>query len=289
MVLREVAPRLKRFARPEDRVAHLGGDEYLLLLGADPSAEDAAIFAERLQRSIGEPCRMNGREATVSGSIGIALLSRHGGDLGADRPCRCGDAGGQARRRPGLRVLRAAHDDDARDQLDLLRDLRRAVEDKPARAFYQPKIDAPSGQVTAAEALLRWHHPTRGMVGPDRVHPDRRALRPDQRARQLGHRGRLPPGARVARAGPEDARRDQPVGVPDAPGRPGRAHPGGAEAPRHRPVAADLRDHRVGGDGGRARDATSSGSAQAGVHLSIDDFGTGYRASPICASCRPPS
>ena len=47
LVLREVAARLKRFARPEDRVAHLGGDEYLLLIGADPSAEDAAIFAER--------------------------------------------------------------------------------------------------------------------------------------------------------------------------------------------------------------------------------------------------
>ena len=49
LVLREIAARLKRFARPEDRVAHLGGDEYLMLIGGDPSAEDAAIFAERLQ------------------------------------------------------------------------------------------------------------------------------------------------------------------------------------------------------------------------------------------------
>ena len=75
-MLREIAARLKRFARPEDRVAHLGGDEFLMLIGGNPSDEDAAIFAERLQASIGEPCRMNGREATVSSSIGIALLSR---------------------------------------------------------------------------------------------------------------------------------------------------------------------------------------------------------------------
>ncbi|MEO7115134.1 MAG: diguanylate cyclase, partial [Caldimonas sp.] len=78
LLLREIAARLKRFARPEDRVAHLGGDEYVMLVGADPTGEDAAIFAERLQTSIGEPCRMNGQEATVSSSIGIALYPEHG-------------------------------------------------------------------------------------------------------------------------------------------------------------------------------------------------------------------
>jgi EAL domain-containing protein (putative c-di-GMP-specific phosphodiesterase class I) len=56
--------------------------------------------------------------------------------------------------------------DDARERTELLRDLRRAVEDKQLELFYQPKIDAKSGQITAAEALLRWHHPTRGMVSP---------------------------------------------------------------------------------------------------------------------------
>jgi EAL domain-containing protein (putative c-di-GMP-specific phosphodiesterase class I) len=56
--------------------------------------------------------------------------------------------------------------DEARDRLELLRDLRRAVEARQFELYYQPKIDARSGQVTAAEALLRWHHPSRGLVSP---------------------------------------------------------------------------------------------------------------------------
>ena len=99
LMLREIAARLKRFARPEDRIAHLGGDEFLMLVRANPSAEDAAIFAERLQASIGEPCRMNGREAAVSSSVGIAMYPGARRRGGPHRPRRGGDARGQERRR----------------------------------------------------------------------------------------------------------------------------------------------------------------------------------------------
>ena len=124
--------------------------------------------------------------------------------------------------------------DDARERIELLRDLRQAVEDKQLELFYQPKIDARSGQVTAAEALLRWHHPTRGTVSPEVFIPIA------ERYGLIGAIGNwviedaCRQAARVARTRAEDARRDQPVGVPDAPGRPGRAHPGRAEAPRRR-------------------------------------------------------
>ena len=102
LMLREIAARLKRFARPDDRVAHLGGDEFLMLIRGNPSAEDAGVFAERLQGPIGEPCRMNGREAAVSSSIGIAMYPEHGPIAGPDRPRRGGDALGQERRRRQL-------------------------------------------------------------------------------------------------------------------------------------------------------------------------------------------
>jgi len=171
LVLREVAARLKRFARPEDRVAHLGGDEYLLLIGADPSAEDAAIFSERLQTSIGEPCRMNGREATVTSSIGIALYPDHGPIsaliANAEAAMRSAKSGGGA----GYAFFEQRMTNGARDQLDLLRDLRRALSDGQLHLVYQPKIHAPSGEITGAEALMRWEHPTRGMVGPDQFIP----------------------------------------------------------------------------------------------------------------------
>ena len=166
LMLREIAARLKRFARPEDRIAHLGGDEFLMLVGANPSAEDAAIFAERLQASIGEPCRMNGREAAVSSSVGIAMYPEHGGKADliahAEAAMRAAKSGGGA----SHCFFEARMVSGAREQFDLLRDLRRALAEGQLSLVYQPKIHAPSGEITGAEALMRWNHPDRGLVGP---------------------------------------------------------------------------------------------------------------------------
>jgi diguanylate cyclase (GGDEF)-like protein len=167
LMLREIASRLKRFARAEDKVAHLGGDEYLMLIGGNPSDEDAAIFAERLQASIGEPCGMNGREASVSSSVGIALYPANGPKASlianAEAAMRSAKANGGA----SHAFFEARMMNGARDQLDLLRDLRRALADGQLHLLYQPKIHAPTGEITGAEALMRWHHPERGLVGPD--------------------------------------------------------------------------------------------------------------------------
>jgi diguanylate cyclase len=166
LMLREIAVRLKRFARPEDRVAHLGGDEFLMLVRANPSAEDASIFAERLQASIGEPCKMNGREAAVSSSVGIAMYPEHGGMseliAHAEAAMRAAKAGGGA----SHCFFEARMVSGAREQFDLLRDLRRALAEGQLHLVYQPKVHAPTGEITGAEALMRWHHPQRGLVGP---------------------------------------------------------------------------------------------------------------------------
>ncbi len=166
MMLREIAARLKRFARPEDRVAHLGGDEFLMLVRCNPSAEDAAIFAERLQASIGEPCSMNGREAAVSSSVGIAMYPEHATTseliAHAEAAMRAAKSSGGATHC----FFEPRMVSGARDQLDLLRDLRRALAEGQLHLLYQPKIHAPSGEITGAEALMRWNHPERGLVPP---------------------------------------------------------------------------------------------------------------------------
>ena len=217
LMLREIATRLKRFARPDDRVAHLGGDEFLMLIRGNPSEEDAATFAERMQGQIGEPCRMNGREAAVSSSIGIAMYPEHGAmqDLiaHAEAAMRAAKSGGGATHC----FFEPRMVSGARDQFDLLRDLRRALAEGQLHLLYQPKVHAPSGEITGAEALMRWSHPQRGLVGADGVHPDRRALRPDRRDRQLADRRGLPPGGPVARRRPAHAGGDQPLGAPAAP------------------------------------------------------------------------
>jgi len=166
LMLREIAARLKRFARPDDRVAHLGGDEFLMLIRGNPSEEDAVTFAERMQGQIGEPCKMNGREAAVSSSVGIAMYPEHGAmqDLiaHAEAAMRAAKSGGGA----SHCFFEPRMVSGARDQFDLLRDLRRALAEGQLHLLYQPKVHAPSGEITGAEALMRWHHPQRGVVAP---------------------------------------------------------------------------------------------------------------------------
>ncbi len=166
LMLREVAARLKRFSRPGDRIAHLGGDEFLVLIRSNPSAEDARIFTDRLQASIGEPCNMNGREAAVSSSVGIAMYPEHGSlselIAHAEAAMRSAKSNGGA----SLCFFETRMVSGAREQFDLLRDLRRALAEGQLQLLYQPKVHAPSGEITGAEALMRWHHPQRGLVGP---------------------------------------------------------------------------------------------------------------------------
>ena len=166
LMLREIATRLKRFSRPGDRIAHLGGDEFLVLICNNPSNDDARILAERLQASIGEPCNMNGREAAVSSSVGIAMYPEHGvlSDLiaHAEAAMRAAKSNGGA----SSCFFETRMVSGAREQFDLLRDLRRALAEGQLQLLYQPKVHAPSGEITGAEALMRWHHPQRGLVGP---------------------------------------------------------------------------------------------------------------------------
>lgn len=164
-VLREIALRLRSLAQPH-MVARLGGDEFLMLLPDDPSAEDASELASRILTATCQPCRIDGREAVVSSSIGIAKYPKHGAMstliAHADAAMRVAKANGgatycffEARMVSGLR-----------EQTELLRDLRRALAHDELDMYYQPKIHAPTGEITGAEALMRWQHPKLGMISP---------------------------------------------------------------------------------------------------------------------------
>ena len=292
LLLREIAARLKRFARPEDRVAHLGGDEFLMLVGADPSAEDLGVFAERLMVSIGEPCQMNGKEATVSSSIGIALYPEHGADRRPDRQRRGGDALGQEQRRRQLRLLRAAHDERrARPARAAARPAPGARATASCELFYQPKIHAPSGEITGAEALMRWDHPERGLVGPTVFIPmaERFGLIGaignwviDEACRQAGQW--RDEGLRMRVAINLSAHQ---LRHPDL----ARPHRRGAAPHRDQAAAADLRDHRVGGDGRhrRTRSGWSSSWPASACTSRSTTSAPATRACPTCASCAPTS
>jgi diguanylate cyclase (GGDEF)-like protein len=166
LLLGEIARRLRARARPHDMVARLGGDEFLLLLTGNPTPEDAASLAATLLDAVGAPFKLNGREVAVSCSIGVAMYPEHGAApmliAHAETALRAAKGGGGET----SCFFEARMTGNAREQTDLLRDLRRALANDEFELVYQPKIHAPSGQITGAEALLRWHHPQRGSISP---------------------------------------------------------------------------------------------------------------------------
>jgi diguanylate cyclase (GGDEF)-like protein len=173
-VLREIAQRLGTAARERiglpkaapHTLARVGGDEFVLMLQGEVDRRSLSTAAGQLLELLVQPLTLEEREITLSASIGVACFPD---DSGVSKLIAHADAAMQAAKHAGgstYMFFEARMHDDARERMELLRDLRRAVEDKQLELFYQPKIDAKSGQITAAEALLRWHHPKRGIVSP---------------------------------------------------------------------------------------------------------------------------
>ncbi len=171
LVLEQVGQRLKGMSRGKDVVARVGGDEFLLLLTNVSSQEAIAHVADRLIQGLSHPYAAEGREVMISCSVGIAMYPD--GCSHAKLIARADAAMYASKRSGGSKhcFYSNAMDADAEAQFELLRDLRKAVAAKEFELFYQPKIDAKSGKVTAVEALLRWKHPTRGLLLPSTFIP----------------------------------------------------------------------------------------------------------------------
>ncbi|MEO7367766.1 MAG: EAL domain-containing protein [Gemmatimonadaceae bacterium] len=166
-LLRAVARRLEACLRPEDTVARLSGDEFAILLESITDASDAGRVAERIEEALSFPINLAGAEVVTSASMGIVTSS-----MAHDQPeqlLRSADmamyrakAAGRARYEMFDRTMHT----DALERLQLETDLRRAVELGEFRLHYQPLVSLKSGRITGLEALVRWNHPTRGLVHP---------------------------------------------------------------------------------------------------------------------------
>jgi len=166
-VLAEVGERLRGLVEPQDLAARVGGDEFLLLLLLDGDATRGPRTAQAVLKAISRPYRLpNLVEVNLSCSIGIVTYPAHGP---GSKLIANADAAMYAAKRAGgssFAVFAPSMDQDARLQLELQHDLRSAIEHHELELYYQPKVHALSGQITGAEALVRWNHPTRGMISP---------------------------------------------------------------------------------------------------------------------------
>jgi diguanylate cyclase (GGDEF)-like protein len=170
-VLRQAAARWRTCLRESDTVARLGGDEFALLLPTANTADGAIEVARKILQTMTTPLAIGQRKLDVSLSIGIALYPAHG-DTSEILQRRADAAMYVAKRtQSGYRVFSEDLSTDEEGRLTMQSDLKRAIEAAEFILHYQPKIDLEHGRVTGVEALVRWQHPERGLIMPDRFIP----------------------------------------------------------------------------------------------------------------------
>ncbi|CAN7397271.1 EAL domain-containing protein [Acidovorax sp. LjRoot66] len=166
VILRSAADRLRQEARESDTVARVGGDEFLILLEDVTDVAACVSMANRVLESLSRPFEVSGKKVQIACSIGIVVHPDHG-----DRTklVANADAAMYAAKRAGggcYALFEPHMGSDASEQLELLNDLRQALDRGELALHYQPKIDGTRGQISGVEALLRWSHPKHGMVPP---------------------------------------------------------------------------------------------------------------------------
>ena len=171
-VLQSVAKRLMSCVRGADTVSRQGGDEFVVLLSEMEFAEDAAVTATRMLQAMAEAHSIDGRDLHVSTSIGVSIYPDDG--LDAETLIKNADtAMYQAKEngRQSYQFFEPAMNVRAVERQSLEEGLRRALERREFHLLYQPKIDLRTGEISGAEALLRWQHPTRGSISPAQFIP----------------------------------------------------------------------------------------------------------------------
>jgi diguanylate cyclase (GGDEF)-like protein len=277
LLLQEIGPRLSSVLRENDLMARLGGDEFGIVLPELPSDDVALRIADRLLEELETPVSVEGLALDVSGSVGIALFPNQAND--AEALLRRADVAMYSAKENGGGYELYADDMDRHNpaRLTLIGQVRPALEGGEFSMYYQPKVRLSDGRAAGAEGLIRWEHPSLGLLSPDEFIPlveKTVLLRPLthyviarvlEQWREWADMGiRIPIAVNVSPRSLLD--QDLPEEVRD-------------ELRRWEVPPAFLRleltESFMVGDSGRSSQVLDA-LADVGVGLSIDDFGTGY-------------
>ena len=166
-LLQSVSTRVQSCLRESDTVARLGGDEFTLLLPSLVVAEDAAVVAQKILDAVRYPFHVEGRELFVTTSIGISLYPDDG--LDAETLIKSADTAmyqAKEQGRDNYQLFNAFISAKALQRIALEHGLRKALANQELSVYYQPIFDFRLNRITGMEALLRWNHPTMGMIPP---------------------------------------------------------------------------------------------------------------------------
>lgn len=165
-LLRQIGQSLRNCLRSEDTVARLGGDEFMVILQQVQRIEEVAVTAEKIVAALQRPIELSERQLIVSASIGISLYPEDGSS-GSDL-IRAADTAMYAAKEQGRRryvFYTSRMTEMASQYMELNQDLRRGLSAGELRLYYQPQVDLRSGRIIGAEALIRWQHPHKGLLG----------------------------------------------------------------------------------------------------------------------------
>ena len=167
-VLVEVTRRIKETIREDDTVARLGGDEFVLLLVGLQAPEECVGSLNRLLVAINQPIQVQEKSLRISASIGVSLYPEDGQDADtllhhADQAMYIAKQSGKNR----YHLFDAKNDQRARSHHALLQQIRHGLQHGEFELYYQPKVDLAARRMVGAEALIRWHHPQRGLLQPE--------------------------------------------------------------------------------------------------------------------------
>jgi diguanylate cyclase (GGDEF)-like protein len=170
-LLRMVADRLRPLVRESDTIARMGGDEFAIVqLAADPA--DATTLAQRIISTISEPFDIDGHQAAIGASIGIAVGPGDG--LSPDELLRNADLALYRAKGDGrgtFRFFEREMDLQMQARRIMEQDLRKALPAGEFELYYQPIVDLANNEINGFEALIRWNHPTQGMIAPNTFIP----------------------------------------------------------------------------------------------------------------------
>jgi len=171
-MLKDVAKRLQTSVRHTDTVARLGGDEFTIILTGADICNNVESHAQRILQHISEPYHLGEEVVYVSISIGITLYPDDAANI--DELFKNADQAMYAAKNLGrnrYQYFTSSMQEVAQTRMKLVNDLRGALADNQFRVFYQPIVELSTGAIHKAEALIRWQHPTRGLVSPGEFIP----------------------------------------------------------------------------------------------------------------------
>ena len=171
-VLQEVAKRLTNIVRESDTLARLGGDEFVIALEQNTESRELTIVAQKILETLSTAFHIDTHELYITASIGISLYPANG--LTPETLMKTADVAmyrAKEKGRNNFQFFALEMNERAHQALFLENNLRKAIDNQELALYYQPQVEITTGKTTGMEALIRWHHPTRGVIPPDKFIP----------------------------------------------------------------------------------------------------------------------